>query len=269
MKLAHLRGKYLQLSELPWSRHGQFIRGWLARKHTGIVPCALPKSKQLLFIPLSDFYESYAYFSESKYGRDELEFFVERVRPGDVIYDIGAFRGVYGAAAKAALGDLVAIHLFEPIQQNVQRIETISQLNGFRRFEVVERAVGLDQILTGGFDQKARMLRQGDASDTLSPMNVPSISLDSYVNQSGAAPSLIKLDVEGFEYEVLEGGQESIQQNKPRVWLELHPEFLQAKGRNWQEPINLLKSFGYQIIRFYSDFKLPTRDAAFHVWCES
>jgi FkbM family methyltransferase len=268
MKLAHLAGKYLQLSELPWSLRGRFIRGWLARKHAGTVPCALPKSKRLLLIPLSDFYDSYAYFSESKCGRDELEFFVERVRAGDVIYDVGAFRGVYGAAAKAALGDSVTVHLFEPIQLNARRIEAISQLNRFRRFEIVEKAVGLDQILAGKFDPKDGMLREGGASDKLSPMNVPSISLDSYVDQSGEAPSLIKLDVEGFEYELLEGAQNTLQQNKPRLWLELHPDFLKAKGRSWQDPINILRSFGYQTIRFYSDFESPTPVSAFHVWCE-
>ena len=268
MNLAHLRGKYLQLSELPWSLRGRFIRGWLARKHAGTVPCALPKSKRLLHIPLSDFYDSYAYFSESTCGRDELEFFVERARPGDVIYDIGAFRGVYGAAAKAALGDSVAVHLFEPIQQNVQRIETISQLNGFKQFDIVGTAVGLDQILVGKFDQTDGMLRQADASDKLSPMNVPSISLDSYVDQSGAVPSLIKLDVEGFEYEVLEGALNTLQQNKPRLWLELHPDFLKTKGRSWQDPINILKSLGYRTIRFHSDFESATPASPFHVWCE-
>src|SRR5205085_4554641 len=130
----------------------------------------------------------------------------------------------------------------------------------FKQFNIVGKAVGgLDQALFGSFDQKDGMFREGAASDKLSPMDVPSISLDSYVDQTGARPSLIKLDVEGFECEVLEGARKSLQQNKPRVWLELHPDFLKAQGRNWEDPINFLKSLGYQTIRFYSDFESATR----------
>jgi FkbM family methyltransferase len=269
MNLRRLKGKYLQLSKLSWSQRRRFIRGWMTRKRAGLVPCALPHARQLVLVPLADFYASYAFFSETKAGRNELAFFVERLHPGDVVYDIGAFRGAYGAAAKAALGDSVAIHLFEPVANNIQRIKIISKLNRFCRFDIVGKAVGLDQILIGTFDRTDGMLRQGELPDKALPMKVPSISVDSYAKESGTPPSVIKLDVEGWECEVLQGAQKCLRQNKPRLWLELHPGFLKTKGRAWQDLINFLKSVGYQTVHFYSDFQSPTAKSAFHVWCDS
>src|ERR1700730_3127126 len=121
MRATSIPGKLVQLWSLPWSAWGKFTQGWLHRERLGTVPCVLPCSKRLLQIPLREFYESYWFFCESRRGRDELRYFLNRLQPGDTIYDIGAFRGVYGAAAKATFGDKVSVHLFEPIQANVER----------------------------------------------------------------------------------------------------------------------------------------------------
>jgi FkbM family methyltransferase len=269
MRAASIWGKLIQLSNLPWPQWSQFIQGWLRRKRLGTVPCVLPGSTLLLQIPLRDFYETYWFFSESKRGIDELAFFLNRLRSGDIIYDIGAFRGAYGAAAKAALGDAVAVHLFEPVQENLQRIEAISRLNGFQRFEIVGKAVGLGTTVKGMFDEKDLMLREGDVSNALLPMEMPATSVDAYAEHTRAAPSVIKLDVEGFELEVLEGGRKCLAEHKPRLWVEVHPNFLAAQGRHWKDVIEILKSLGYRTMNFYSDYKLPTRDLAFHLWCEN
>lgn len=223
---------------------------------------------QLLLVPVRDFYDSYWFFSESKRGRGELAFFLNRLLPGDVIYDIGAFRGVYGAAAKLALGNSVAVYLFEPIQQNLREIEAISQLNQFQRFQIVGKAVGLGTTVRGVFDEKNLMLREGDVGNAAVPMEMPSISLDSYVESTNVPPSVIKLDVDGFELEVLEGARKCLAEHKPRIWIELHPAFLSAQNRRWVEAIHILNSLGYKTIDFYDDYELPTRDIAFHVWCE-
>src|ERR671925_1214183 len=107
MRAASISGKLIQLRNLPWSQRGQFIQRWLRRKSSGTVPCVLPRSKRILEIPLRDFYETYSFFCESKRGRDELRYFLDRLQAGDIIYDIGAFRGAYAVAAKAAFGDEV------------------------------------------------------------------------------------------------------------------------------------------------------------------
>ena len=267
--MKRLWGKLLQLSNLPLPLWSQFVQGWWRRKQSGTVPCAFPQSKRIVKIPLRDFYASYGFFSESKRGSDELAFFINRLRPEDVIYDVGAFRGVYGVAAKAALGDSVSVHLFEPIKDNFEAIEEIARLNQFQQFEIIPKALGLGTTVKGTLDPKDGMLREGKIPNAPAPVEIPATSVDAYMNETGLTPSIIKLDVEGFELQVLEGAHSCLSQYKPRLWLEVHPNALAAQGRHWKEVIENLKSIGYRTMNFYRDYDLLTRDLAFHLWCEN
>lgn len=268
MRATSIPGKLVQLRSLPCSAWGKFLQGWLRRERSGTVPCVLPCSKHSLQIPLREFYESYWFFCESRLGRHELRYFLNRLQPGDIIYDVGAFRGAYGAAAKAAFGDKVSVHLFEPIQANVERIRIVSQLNDFRGFEIIGKAVGFGTTITGGLDASDEMLRQDKLSETFTRTEVPSISVDAYVEESRTIPSIIKLDVEGFELEVIQGARKCLLENRPRLWLELHPNYLAAQGKRWQSAIEALKAIGYSTTTFFKDYWYPSRDVAFHVWCQ-
>jgi FkbM family methyltransferase len=268
MRATSIFGKLFQFWSIPWTEKGKFIQGWLGRERSGTVPCVLPCSKRLLYIPLQEFYESYSFFCESLQGRDELRYFLNRLQPGDIIYDIGAFRGAYGAAAKAAFGDKISVHLFEPIQSNAEQIRVISQLNNFQGFEIVERAVGSGAMIMGGLDATNKMLRQNNLGNTVTRAELPSISVDSYVKESGTTPSVIKLDIEGFELEAIEGARNCLLENGPRLWIELHPNDLAAQGKRWQSVLEVLKAVGYSTVTFFKDYTFSTRDVAFHVWCQ-
>jgi FkbM family methyltransferase len=268
MRTASIQGKLIQLSNLPWSQWGTFIQAWMRRHRSGSVPCVFPSAQRLIHVPLEEFYESYWFFSESELGRAELGFFLARLRPNDVVFDIGAFRGVYGAAAKAVLGDAVEVHLFEPLSENLKKLQSISTLNRFRRFEVVGKAVGSGAAIKGNVDPTDSMLRGGDPSNAAAGIEFPSISIDAYVAEKGVIPSLVKIDVEGFEADLVEGAHRTLTEHKPRLWIEMHPDTLTAHGKRWQDLVDFLKSLGYATT-FFEDYELPTRDKAFHVWCEA
>lgn len=268
MRTSSIPGKLIQLSNLRWELWWTFIRAWMQRRKSGSVPCVLPLSRQLVYVPLDEFYESYCYFSESPRGRAEAGFFLDRLRPQDVVFDIGAFRGAYGAAAKAMLGEAVTVHLFEPLPGNIEKLRAVCVLNHFQGFEIVGKAVGSGTVIKGAVDRTDSMLRAGNSASAAVAIEFPSTSVDAYVRETGVIPSLMKIDVEGFESDVVEGAHRSLAEHKPRLWIELHPDFLAAHGKRWQDIIELLKSLGYATT-FFHDYGLPTRDNAFHVWCEA
>jgi FkbM family methyltransferase len=269
MRARSISGKLTQLSHLPLRLWGKFIQAWVQRGRTGHVPCVLPGAHNFIQVPLHEFYETYWFFSESRQGIRELKFFVDRLRPSDVVYDIGAFRGAYGAAAKAALGDAVMVHLFEPVPKNLEGICTVARLNQFNGFKVVGKAVGAGTTIKGMLNTEDAMLRQGDLSDALVSVEFPSTSVDAYIAETGAVPTVMKVDVEGFELEVMEGARKCLAAHRPRLWLELHPSYLEAQGKRWEEVIDTLKSLGYRTPTLFEDYDLPTRKIAFHVWCEA
>jgi FkbM family methyltransferase len=267
MRPQNFFGKLIQLSNLPWSRWSPFIQGWIRRQRTGCVPCAFPRSQRLVLVPLRVFYETFWFFCEAKEGRRELAFFLDKLRPGDVLYDIGAFHGAYGAAAKAVHGDAIQVHLFEPLPENLGRIDEISKLNRFQTFTLVDKAVGSGAAILGTVGVHDSMLRPGasDQANTLTEFR--STSVDAYSGDSKISPSVMKIDVEGFEFDLLEGARETLRNHHPRLWIEVHPAFLSAQGKRWEDLVEWLKTAGYRVT-FFDDFNEPTKEMAFHIWCE-
>lgn len=75
------------------------------------------------------------------------------------------------------------------------------------------------------------------------PGDIPQIKIDDI----DIIPTAISIDVEGSEWEVLRGAEQTLRKHKPKIWLSLHPEFMwriygeySADLRNW------IKDLGYK-----------------------
>ena len=240
-----------------------FLWGWLVNRRRRVRPCVFPGAAQIVIVPFHDYYESYQFFAETISGRREIAAFTSALKRDDVIFDIGGFRGAYTMAAKARFPE-VAIHVFEPVRANANRIREVVELNHFNDIEVHETAVAAGVSIRGSIDPRDGMLRNAVDANTPS-VDVPACSLDSLTASGGAAPTIIKLDVDGFELEVLRGAETCLRRYRPRIWIELHPEFLKAKGVPVMEVTDLLAALGYRVTGF-SDAEGPDRHIAYHVW---
>jgi FkbM family methyltransferase len=66
--------------------------------------------------------------------------------------------------------------------------------------------------------------------------------------------SLLKIDVEGCEPEVLRGARRTIEVSLPVIWMEVNPEALERQGHSSEELRNVLEEeVGYKVIRAYPD----------------
>jgi len=154
-----ITGKFTQLRGAPVALWPKFIGGWLNRQNTKEIPCLLPGCRYIVQVPVRDFYESYIFFCENPEGRGELEYFLDRSKPGDVLYDIGGFRGAYSAGVKAKLNDSVSVHIFEPLPHNLESLRALMALNQFTRFQVNALAVGDGHPVVGSVNEGDVMLR--------------------------------------------------------------------------------------------------------------
>ena len=78
------------------------------------------------------------------------------------------------------------------------------------------------------------------------------VEIDSMDNIFKNIPiDFVKIDVEGFEYEVLLGAEEVIKKYKPKFIIETHPKYLEDLGSSEEEVISFMEKHGYTSNLFF------------------
>lgn len=183
-----------------------------------------------------------------RWRRDFTRRIIENVvRPGDVVVDVGANRGVYTYLLSTQVGPSGRVHAVEPVPALGHRLRAMARQCG----NVTVHPVGLsDQAGTMALHVPVFDGHQVDALATLGEMTaVPSISLDVRIRtldgllaaESGRI-SFLKCDVEGHEHHVLQGGTEILRRHRPVVVVEI-------EQRHRADPIEttftLMRDLGY------------------------
>jgi FkbM family methyltransferase len=142
-------------------------------------------------------------------------------RPG-VFLDVGANAGVYSLLCRL-LWPWTETVAFEPSPGTVEAGRRWAAANGVAvRFE---RAALSDHEGEGVLHLSSR----SDASHSLVPgfreavgtLPVDLLTLDGYVERTGREPTVVKIDVEGHEREVLRGARRTLERSRPVVVVEL------------------------------------------------
>lgn len=194
------------------------------------------------------------YFSPQKYGEyEEVNVFRVLAQHSKIIFDVGANTGLYSIVSKVSNPSSKVI-AFEPYEVNLERLKKNAALNGvLDGIEVVPEALGsntgkLDfavpqeekvcDVLSADIEFTAQFT---DTYDAFKTVKVPQSTLDMYV-ESMSAPGvdLMKIDVENFELEVLEGARQVISTYKPVIMAEMFVDSARKKFFS-----DYLKPLGY------------------------
>jgi FkbM family methyltransferase len=150
------------------------------------------------------------------------------VKPGSVVYDIGANVGFLTVISARLTGSSGRVFAFEPLAGNIRCLEHNIRLNGFDHVDVTECALadrdGTALFLISKSPTWGELASvSGKVEDEIGRTEVTVCRLDSIVQQNSLPlPNLIKIDVEGSEVMVLGGAWNTIQKNRPILLIELH-----------------------------------------------
>jgi FkbM family methyltransferase len=146
----------------------------------------------------------------------------EAVQPGDVCFDIGAFRGyTAGVMALAGASRVVA---FEPSPANQKAVNEVIALNAGLVITLVPAAVGptAGKISFTLHEDPSMNFVGGDPASPDS-LEVDVVSVDEIVAQGKVpAPQVMKIDVEGAEGSVLQGAKAALAENVREIFIEIH-----------------------------------------------
>jgi FkbM family methyltransferase len=189
---------------------------------------------------------------------------VEHVRPGNVCYDIGGYRGYISGAM--ALAGATNVFTFEPLPANQRALRRLCELNPQLPVNIIAVALGSEdgtavlKIMPDASMGKLSTSSFQSGVTAVSEISVTVRKIDSLLQtREIPPPNVVKIDVEGAEADVLTGAREMLRVSRPRIFLEAHGRELE---KVCSEQLLLL---GYTIRRL--ERHIPGEESARHLVC--
>jgi len=174
----------------------------------------------------------------------EMDTFLALTRGSKRLLDVGAHYGIFSLAFTANGGE--AALAVEPSPKAFGLLTRHITLNP-------ESAIRAEQVALG--DHPGTLLMSyDDVHLVVTPppgerqgqgVEVSATTVDDLIRDRKFQPDTIKIDVEGYEVNVLEGGRNLLRVTSPLVFLEVHPHLLSGLGRSVDELVRLMEEFGY------------------------
>jgi FkbM family methyltransferase len=182
------------------------------------------------------------------WDRHIIEFLARYMAPSTITFDIGASLGLWTLPlARAARSCDGFVWCFEPNPENVRWLEANIAANGLGAVADVHAvAVG---SRPGTANLGYREHGGGNAAllgaDSVDTVEVPVIRIDDL--ELPRRVSLVKMDVEGFELEVLRGARGLIERDRPTIFGEFSPAWLDIRGEDLAAGLRSLTELDYEV----------------------
>ncbi|MEO5917133.1 MAG: FkbM family methyltransferase [Luteolibacter sp.] len=190
-----------------------------------------------------------------EYDREEMEWLLSKVRDArqTLLYDIGANIGAYSVILPTMVPGLTA-HAFEPDTRNLTFLRANIAINGLEEQVTIRDVAVGDQAGTVQFleSRGGDLLNTGKSKVVNDPDNLASLRTVTKIAVDDLDPVrgktvLMKIDVEGYEFDVLQGMRRTLRDNACYLMIEIFPE-------NLVKCDGLMEELGYRrTISFGSD----------------
>jgi FkbM family methyltransferase len=192
---------------------------------------------------------------ENRRTRQFYEEYLRRV-PAGTLLDVGANWGmhVYPFAASG-----YRVVCFEPQSICCAFIRRVCDRNGFTRVTVVKKGVGAQPQADVPFFESDMATVSSMSEKHVAAFQYPwrrgtieCVTLDAYCRAQNLAPTFIKIDAEGFEWEILQGGTAMLRDCKADLLIEVSTSADKSEAM-WES----LASAGYRCYWIQQDSRGP------------
>lgn len=195
----------------------------------------------------------------AKHGFWEKELgsqFIKNIQEGSTFLDIGANIGYHSLFVAALLKGTGKVYSFEPLSHLCKQLHESIELNNFQNIEICnfglaekdgEHILHIRDENTGG--SSLLDLPEMEKFKVKETEKVILKNLDAFLGGASKV-DVIKIDVEGYEYEALKGAEGVLKNSHPVIFMEFSPVFyIQENSEKPQKLISFLKDLGYSFFR--------------------
>lgn len=178
--------------------------------------------------------------------------FVRLLRPGDHAIDVGANLGYFTLVAAHLVGPAGSVRAFEPSPTIFPRLQANVRLNPKLNVRVYQAAVtdrrGQVTFYSAPADRSGYSSLRHLGGDVAGVATVAAVALDDLLAELPPT-RLVKIDVEGAEWLVLQGMRRLLKRDRPYLICEIDDGFLRELGADADRVCRFLRDAGYDIYR--------------------
>lgn len=193
-----------------------------------------------------------------KREKDTIEVFKSWIKPAQYVLEIGGHIGYFTTFFAYLVGENGKVDVFEPgminltylkrntslLSDNLSKIVTIvnkgaGDINGVLEF-YVDPISGQNNSFVKNFEGfYANRKKSAESNAELKIIETEVVKLDDYFQNKETFPDFVKIDVEGFEWSVISGFMNVIENSHPKLMIEIQADS--------EKIIKYFKHIGYYI----------------------
>ncbi len=184
-----------------------------------------------------------------KEEREKIESYVEK---GSAAIDVGGNLGFYSLILSELVGDEGKVYTFEPSPECYRKLSKTISVNNLKNVEIFNLGLGEDEKKAELYynpNQTGLSSIVQKVSDNVVAEEIKLTTLDKFAEKIDRKISLIKIDTEGYEPQVLSGGRKLFAEHKPVLCIELGGKYIESSLK----VLEILKEFNYQCEAFDVD----------------
>ncbi len=198
--------------------------------------------------------DNFKYIFSTKYSCDSMPMMItlnSQIKNSNICVDVGANIGI---TAIWMAKNSKKVYAFEPVPDNVNRLVENLEANNILNVNIIKKAVSNkngDAILTLFNSYGHHSLSSKHISSPKGAISVETITLDKFAEcEKIDKIDVLKIDVEGFELEVLQGAKKMLTEKRVNMIIFEHaPILMKLQDRKPSEVVEFLIGLGYSIYR--------------------
>ena len=180
------------------------------------------------------------------------------IKQGDVAVDIGANLGYYALMESRLVGSNGKVYAIEPSPSNFEALKENIKLNGYKNIECYKLGIGdkketAKMFISSHSNLNSLVIQKN--KKIIDNIDIQITSLNDFI-KGKEFPDFIRMDVEGYEYNIIKGMNDLLKSKKPlKLFIELHPHIM-TKDKTTFVLESLMKS-GFEVEKVLRSFTVP------------
>ena len=200
--------------------------------------------------------------------REQIELFLNSIRAGETVWDIGGFIGMFTVLSSKRVGPQGRVITFEPEPETYKKLLANCELNQCDNVTVFNAALSdaTDEGMIFASRENENAIHSLRPNDHLQDIGIPTqlySAAELVRDKNVPVPNAVKLDVEGAECLVMNGMKSILSDDSCRfLFMEVHPKDLPNFGYSLDDVHAILDEVGFPVTRKFE------RGTEYHYFCE-